>query len=108
LEDTGETFVVIDALDECTDHDKLLELIEQIHEWDNSLHLLATSRKETNIYDSLSPVVSTSICIQNEDIKEDIRLYVHEEIKTDRTLRKRTPEVQKHIEDTLVEQAHGM
>ena len=108
LEDANEIFILIDALDECTDRDKLLKLIKQIHGWDNSIHLLATSRKETDIYDSLSPVVSTSTCIQNEDIKEDICLYIREEIKTDQVLRNRTPEVQKHIEDTLIERAHGM
>jgi hypothetical protein len=108
LEDTNEAFILVDALDECTDRNKLLDLIEQIHEWDDSLHLLAISRKETDIYDALSPMVSISACIQNEDIKEDIRLYVREEIKTDRALKKRSLEVRKHIEDTLIEQAHGM
>jgi hypothetical protein len=109
LEDARERFIIIDALDECKDRTELLKLIEQINGWENyHLHLLATSRKETDIYESLSPLVSTTVCIQNEDTKGDIRLYVNEEIKRDRVLQKRPPGVRKDIEATLIKRANGM
>src|SRR6266498_4426590 len=42
-----QTYMIIDALDECTDRGELLKLIEEIVSWKSgNLHLLATSRRE--------------------------------------------------------------
>ena len=109
LEDLPASYIVIDALDECTDRDDLLDLIEQIHGWRNDhLYILATSRKEIDIYDALNPLVSQTVCIQDHDTREDIRQYVTEEIKRNGVLRNRSLGIRKDIEDTLIKRADGM
>lgn len=47
LKDSPRTFLVLDALDECTEGDELLETIERIRSWNlPNVNILATSRKE--------------------------------------------------------------
>src|ERR1700727_936745 len=45
-----QTYIIVDALDECSEREKLLVLIEDIMGWKlSTLHILATSRKEQDI-----------------------------------------------------------
>jgi hypothetical protein len=71
------TYIVVDALDECTERDELLRLINEIVGWDlGSLHILATSRKERDIEDRLKCLVSPQIHIQSALVDSDIESYV--------------------------------
>ena len=47
LENAPLTFMILDALDECNESEKLLEAIIEIRQWEKSdVRILATSRKE--------------------------------------------------------------
>lgn len=51
-----DTYIILDALDECVERDELLTDIEDILSWENAnLHLLATSPRERDIEESLTP-----------------------------------------------------
>lgn len=48
----NQVFIVLDALDECTERHELILALEEIATWQNSkLHLLSTSRKEFELED---------------------------------------------------------
>jgi hypothetical protein len=110
LQGFGHTYVVLDALDECMERMKLLDLIEEIMTWKlEKLHVLVTSRKEQAFSNRLPPLASGKFDIQNL-ILEDIRIYVWETLQHDPqfTKRKWLPRMQGEIEKTLIEHADGM
>jgi len=106
-----ETFIILDALDECKDRQELLAGIEKMVGWKTGkLHILVTSRKEKDIEEGLEPLINDKICIQSVLVNDDIRAYVHERIQVDRKLKRwqKKPEVQQEIERTLMSKVDGM
>ena len=109
----GDIYVILDALDECVERDELLEYLKQILSWEDvNVHVLATSRREPEIEDALTPLTNTQtrINIQSNLVNADIRTYVHDRLQVDRKLKRwqKNPKVQREIEDTLMKKAHGM
>jgi hypothetical protein len=108
-----ETFIILDALDECNDRMELLTNIEEMVGWnEEKLHMLATSRRERDIEERLEHILGEEerICIQSVLVNADIRAYVHDRLQTDRSLKRwhKIPEVQKEIETELANKANGM
>lgn len=108
-----KVFVIIDALDECMERPELLSDIEELISWDDvNLHLLLTSRKESDIEEALDPlcVQDMRICIQSAVVNADIRSYVHDQLLMDRRFKRwqKRPDVQSIIESDLMEKAGGM
>ena len=59
LRDFNQTFIFLDALDECKEREELLGLIKRIVDWKlEMLHLLATSRRENDIEETLTPLIT--------------------------------------------------
>lgn len=105
----NRTYILLDALDECTDRKALLEFIKAVMDWNiDSLHLLATSRKENDITKSLEPSVTCQLCVQSALVDADIRMYVLEKLSNDPVLKRWPFDVQKEIEDALTKGANGM
>ena len=109
----AETYLVLDALDECLERQELLEAINQLNgSKDVNLHILTTSRWERDIEESLEPLCNEhdKIYIQSIHINDDIRAYIHGRLQTDRDLKRwrNKPKVQREIEDTLMLEADGM
>jgi hypothetical protein len=109
----GETYIILDALDECRERKELLADIKVIAGWKlGKLHILATSRIERDIEESFEYLVNIQgkICIQSAIVNNDIRAYVHERLQTDQGLRRwqKQPRVQREIETTLMDKANGM
>ena len=108
-----ETYLILDALDECGERQGLLKTVEELASWkDANVHLLMTSRKEKDIEDSIEPLLNGQgkICIQSVLVNEDIRTYVRGRLQTDRELKRwrKDIEAQREIENTLMEKADGM
>ena len=108
-----DIYIIIDALDECTEREQLLTGLEEMASWDDvSLHMLTTSRRETDIEEVLKLLSDerNRISIQSALVNADIRTYTHDRLQNDRKLRRwlKHPGVQLEIEDTLVEKAAGM
>ena len=109
LKSFNTTYILLDALDECTDREDLLEFMEAVMGWNiTNLHLLATSRKENDITTSLEPLVTCQLCIQSALVDADIRVHVLERLSNDPKLKKWPINVQKEIEDALTGGANGM
>ena len=109
----NRTNIILDALDECEKRPMLLSLIDNLVKWqDLSLHILATSRKERDIEESIQPLTNldTRICIQSSVVNPDIQAYIQARLQTDPTLKRwrGRPEVQREVEEKLMEKADGM
>ena len=77
LDSFSDTYVIVDALDECADRTKLLDWIKQMTNWKvGKLHLLATSRPERDIEIRLLSLQPFSICLEGESVDLDIATYL--------------------------------
>ena len=113
MESFEETFIILDALDECLDRQELLEDIEELNHWtDVNLHILSTSRREKDIEERIEPLAHCEgkIRIDSIHVNDDIRTYVHEKLQTDMKLKRwyKEPKVQQEIENALMDKADGM
>ena len=108
-----KTFLILDALDECIARPELLASIEVLVGWeDTNLRVLVTSRREKDIEDSMLHLSKAEdrVCIQSTLIDADIRAYVHDQVQTNKRLKRwqKEPKVQMEIEDTLMSKVDGM
>ena len=106
-------FIVLDALDECKERPELLADMEELSSWeDTKLRILATSRREKEIEDSILRLTKDAnrICIQSALVNDDIRAYIQNQLRTNRRLQRwqKEPNVQMEIENTLMAKANGM
>ena len=109
LKSFSTIYILLDALDECTDREDLFDFIKVLISWDiNGLHMLATSRRENDIATSLDPLVTSQLCIQNELVNADILVFVLERLSNDTKLKRWPASIQKEIESTLMKGANGM
>jgi hypothetical protein len=86
-----QSYIVLDALDECIDCAELTAILERIAGWKlDKLHLLVTSRTTHDIRRSLESIVDTqhNICLQKELVDRDILAYVRQTLSNDMSLSK--------------------
>jgi hypothetical protein len=113
LQQFTHVYVVLDALDECTQRLELMEMLETVvgYQLDN-VHLLMTSRRERDIEMSLESYIQeeNSVCLQKDVVDEDILRYVQQRLREDKGLAKWSKEVaiREEIETALMRGARGM
>ena len=109
LRDSAETFIVLDALDECKELQPLLAVIALISDSQiPTLHIACTSRRERHIvevFDQLN-VIETSI--QNEQVDADIGLLVDDQLEHDPQLQKWSVNLKGEIRTALARGSQGM
>ena len=109
IENSPSMYLIIDALDECQERKALLEFLIELKSWNQAnLHILATSRQETDIEDSLSAVATHQISLEESVIDGDILSYVGHQLQYDAKLSKWSVDVRNEIQTTLMEGANGM
>ena len=96
-------FLVIDALDECSDRTALLDMIKTICENEQ-----VTSRKESDIDQTLTDVMHFIGPIEDERVDNDIRLHVQQCLAKDAKLSKLDDNLKSTIIETLTSKAHSM
>lgn len=112
-------YVVVDALDECTDtsglqssREKVLALIQELVELNlPNLRLCVTSRPEVDIRNVLAPLttISSRISLHEEDgQKEDIADYIKFIVYSDKKIMRWREEDKELLNETLLNGAHGM
>ncbi|KAL8994109.1 MAG: hypothetical protein Q9169_005837 [Polycauliona sp. 2 TL-2023] len=107
LQNFVEAYIVIDALDECKERSKLLDLIQTINEWQfDGLHVLITSRRETDIRKVLGSLACAEMVFELAPsyINDDISKYIEDRLSTDRSLSRwrMRPEIQEKIRRELL------
>lgn len=102
-------YVVVDALDECSDRIGIADLIVTImSRKKEEINILGTSRKEQELEVGLRDVSSQGISVQSAMVDRDIALHVRSQLSKDNQLRGWSDSVKTEIETALVEGAHGM
>ncbi|KAK5745281.1 hypothetical protein LTR17_001442 [Elasticomyces elasticus] len=107
------SYIVLDALDECTARVDLLDMLEEIHGWKIlTLHVIATSRKEVEIEAQMEKLTTGRgrICLESDVVNQDIRTYVQTRLMHEESFRRwqKVPAVRNEIEVTLAQKAHGI
>lgn len=98
-----ESYVILDALDECSNRAELMEIIETMARWQlENVHILVTSRKEQDIPSSLQSFTFSgdAICPRSNLVDRDIHTYIHQRFPGDQDMRQ-------EIEAVLMKKAHG-
>jgi hypothetical protein len=113
IQEIPQVYIVIDALDECTQRIELMDILETMAGWQLwNLRLLVTSRRERDIESSLESLVDgqNQICLQSTLVDKDIQRYVRQRLSDDKRLRKweKDAVIMRNIETTLVDGAQGM
>ncbi|KFY49012.1 hypothetical protein V495_00825 [Pseudogymnoascus sp. VKM F-4514 (FW-929)] len=108
-----QSYLILDALDECANRAELLSILEQIARWQlEEMRVLVTSRKERDIESSLNEIVNKEciICLQHQVVDKDIQTYVRQRLSNDKGLKKwqRDVEIRQEIETALTEGSCGM
>ena len=105
----SSTFIILDALDECIEREKLLSWIQTvILEKDMNLrpHLIVTSRPEQEIEDKFKSYDYLDLVKESQN--HDLVAYLDYQFQNDSDLQKWNSDTQDQIKLTLMEQADGM
>ena len=106
LEAFDDVYIVLDALDECSERRDLLKWItEMICLGKDKLHLLATSRPEEDIVMHLLSLNPGHVCMEPELVKWDIAKYIDSILDEKNQWSNDTKAT---IKSTLLEHAGGM
>ena len=100
-------YIILDALDECSERDKVLDWVQTftLHKIGNlRLHLITTSRPEKEINDKFRSYCCVDLVKASEN--HDIEIYLDHQLQTG--WQKWPPEIQNEIKLTLRKQADGM
>ena len=105
----SSTFIILDALDECTEREKTLNWIQTLilqKDINQELHLIATSRPEYEIEDKLKSYHYLDLV--EESTNQDLVAYLNYKLQNDSDLQKWDSETREQIKLRLMEEADGM
>jgi Cdc6-like AAA superfamily ATPase len=108
-----DVFIVLDALDECEELETVFDILEDMERWtDSNVHVVFTSRETKDIKEFVDglEINKSMIRLSAAVVKQDIRMYIRDRLRTDRNLKRwrNHPKVQEEIEDSLVDKSDGM
>jgi ankyrin repeat protein len=119
LDDTAQTYVIIDGLDECpydgedSERSRFHEsILARIGQCSGSYNFLFTSRDEYDIREAMKITASQSalhvIAVNTEKVDADVRLRVRRFVSEHPRIKGWSPAIRKEIEDALVNGSQGM
>lgn len=110
LASTYRTFIILDALDECSsgsDRNCLLKVLKEMISMEN-LSILLTSRREKDIAEKLDPLIDVTVDLKDGGIESDIGIHVRKCLEDDEKLRTWNPNTKQMIQKALLDGADGM
>jgi hypothetical protein len=109
LESFDNIYIVLDALDECTERKDLLKWIKEMTSWrKGKLHLLSTSRPEEDIAKHLRLLDPDHVYIKQDLVTHDIEMYIDCILDGEDSFEHWSDEIKAIIKNTLVEKTGGM
>ncbi|KAL2803140.1 hypothetical protein BJX63DRAFT_412986 [Aspergillus granulosus] len=107
-----QIYVLVDALDECPKYvkrDRVLEVLSGMRQWGlPGLHLLVTSRDESDIRRALDPKRDEDIALRgNSGVDDDINSFIKSQLKSNSHLRK-WQSYENEIQQALARRAQGV
>jgi hypothetical protein len=106
-----DAYIIIDALDECSERGKLLEWIDDVSRAKvRQVHLLATSRHEQVIETRLRPLSLSFLCLEGDFIDGDIATYLDFVLRDNQDLKawNRDADICQKVKTSLLQGAQGM
>lgn len=104
-----KVYIVIDALNESRSVEQVLQLVQDVREWDHpELHLAVTSRQLPEIEATLNSLVTNKVCLQTSGMKSDIEIYIDGKFATDKRLAKWPADIRAQIKKALLEPECGV
>ena len=109
LTESHQTYLILDALDECSERKQLLTSLRTIIQT-TSVHanVLVTSREEQDISEGLQGIILESVSLECGGLDSDIERHIHKCLENDSDWQKDTSKVKQEIQEALVKGAHGM
>ena len=108
LQGRPKVYILLDALDECSEHEKLLKCICTIESTCKNVNIFVSSRREYNITEALVDRVKYDIDMTTAAVDADIELFVRNFLSTDRALGKWPSDIRAEIKDELCGRSGGM
>lgn len=113
LQEFPHVYIILDALDECSQRAQLTNVLETMSTWHvQSSHILLVSRRERDIEVSLETFIQqhSFVDLQSELVDRDIEKYVRKRLSDDKQLSRwgKDPALRRDIETTLMKGARGM
>ncbi|KIJ99791.1 hypothetical protein K443DRAFT_80490, partial [Laccaria amethystina LaAM-08-1] len=109
LDGFSSSFIILDALDECTEREKTLNWIQTFvlqKDINLGLHLIVTSRPEQEIKNKFESYHYLDLVEESEN--HELVTYVDYQLQNDSDLQKWDSETQKQVKLRLMEKADGM
>ncbi|KIX07784.1 uncharacterized protein Z518_02438 [Rhinocladiella mackenziei CBS 650.93] len=110
MNDLSQTYLIVDALDECAELMRLLEVLRNLA-CETRVSILVTSREDQRIESMLAllpPDMASVVSVQGPAVDADVRLHIVNRLNTDPELNKWPAGIKKEIERSLVKGANGM
>jgi hypothetical protein len=104
----SSTYIVLDALDECTDRVNLMSAMETLRKTAPNIKFFVTSRREPDLVESLTEDWFQGLPIEGDALTDDIQLYIRSTLRNDPLLRKLPEDLKDHVQRTLVEGSQSM
>ena len=108
LQGRRKVYILLDALDECLEQDRLLKCICTIESTCKNVSIFVSSRREYNITEVLIDHVTYDIDMKTAAVDADIELFVRNFLSTDRALNKWPSGIKAEIKDELCRRSGGM
>lgn len=104
-----KAIITVDALDECSEPEELVQFIGEMRSWETAdFRLLVVSRRHFEGSDALEDLEPVHVSIQAEAANNDILRFVQEILNKDLKLKRWPPQVKNEIETALVSKSNGM
>lgn len=106
-----KTYVVIDAIDECSERQDLVDQLKRLVDGQLPLNLFLTSREVRDIIVPLESSLIKQCSLMPNNLSEDISTYISNRLDDHirkKELRLRDPKLRNEIQDTLCSKANGM
>ncbi|KAJ7638016.1 ankyrin repeat-containing domain protein [Mycena polygramma] len=75
------TYIVLDALDECNEHDRLVQFLATLRGWVKPVHLLVASQPRTLFLESPAFKKTSVVFLEPDAMHADILQFVNSELK---------------------------
>ena len=108
LQGRRKVYILLDALDECLEQDRLLKCICTIESTCKNVSVFVSSRREYNITEALVDRVTYDIDMKTAAVDADIELFVQNFLSTDKALGKWPSGIRAEIKDELCRRSGGM
>ncbi|KAM0164934.1 hypothetical protein ACHAQE_002639 [Botrytis cinerea] len=104
LKEFNENFIIIDALDECEEEEKVMKAVQQIAACQNNLRLLLTSRRKMHIERTTNNLKTDKriVRLEGAGVINDIRQYIRYRLQLLNTLPDTLDETYERILQSVV------